>query len=193
MSNVKYSSRIERLKARRKGSSDQLHVAMESMKLPEYAGMEEYASLSGMHDLNESWESRGRDDSVIRYVLGAMQPVDASYTKVCFQTASRIQTQLTKKLELNLNFEVQGSVPLDIHIKRFSDVDLLIIDTQMLRYDKRGVGKYLPTDKDDKDVIIKLRDAARDALKAAFPKAHVDDNNAKSLKITGGASQEKSM
>ncbi|RTN12477.1 hypothetical protein EKO01_26710, partial [Enterobacter hormaechei] len=90
-----------------------------------------------------------------------------------------------------LEFRVQGSVPLDIHIKSFSDVDLLIIDTQMLIYDSDGIGRYTPTNKNDGDVILELRDAARDALKATFPAADVDDNNAKSLRITGGSLQRE--
>ncbi len=120
-----------------------------------------------------------------------MQPVDNRYTEISFETAKRIENQLVKKLDLNLEFRVQGSVPLDIHIKSFSDVDLLIIDTQMLIYDSDGIGRYTPTNKNDGDVILELRDAARDALKATFPAADVDDNNAKSLRITGGSLQRE--
>ncbi|EHK4267442.1 hypothetical protein JHU80_005344, partial [Escherichia coli] len=154
-------------------------------------GLENYALLEGFLDLNESWETRGKQDSATRYVIGAMQPVDNRYTEISFETAKRIENQLVKKLDLNLEFRVQGSVPLDIHIKSFSDVDLLIIDTQMLIYDSDGIGRYTPTNKNDGDVILELRDAARDALKATFPAADVDDNNAKSLRITGGSLQRE--
>ncbi|EIH3811373.1 hypothetical protein LGK63_003636 [Escherichia coli] len=191
MSNSSYSSRIERMKSRRKGTYDQLRVATESMSNQRYDGLEKYALLEDALELNESWESRGRDDSAIRYVIGAMQPVDPRYTEISFETAYRIENQLTKKLDLNLDFRVQGSVPLDIHIKGFSDVDLLIIDTQMLMYDSGGVGSYSAAEKDGRDVIIELRRAARDALKMTFPAAQVDDNNAKSLRITGGSLQRE--
>lgn len=191
MPNTLYSSRIERMRSRRKGTSDQLRIATESMRNHRYDGLEEYARLEGVLNLNESWEFRGKDDSSTRYAIGAMQPVDARYTEISFETAQRIENQLTKKLSLNLDFRVQGSVPLDIHIKGFSDVDLLIIDNQILTYDTEGIGNYVPTDKDSRDVILELRHAARDALEIAFPTAHVDDNNSKSLRITGGSLQRE--
>ncbi|WP_145567548.1 nucleotidyltransferase family protein [Yersinia aleksiciae] len=191
MPNPAFSARIERMKLRRKGTSDQLRVATESISNQRYDGLEKYTLLEDVLHLSESWENRGKGDSAIRYIIGAMQPVDARYTEISFETASRIENQLSKKLAHNLDFRVQGSVPLDIHIKGFSDVDLLIIDTQMLMYDVNGGGSYSPTSRDGRDVIIELREAARDALEMAFPTALVDDNNAKSLRITGGSLQRE--
>ncbi|MDN8601796.1 hypothetical protein Q0A17_20640 [Citrobacter sp. S2-9] len=191
MPNSSYKTRIERMKSRRKGSLDQKHVATESISNPRYDGLEHYALLENALDLPENWESRGASDSATRYVIGAMQPVDSRYTQISLETAGRIQNQLNKKLTQSLEFRVQGSVPLDIHIKGFSDVDLLIIDQQMLMYALKGIGSYRPSEKDSRDVIIALREAACDALKSAFPAAHVDDNNNKSLRITGGSLQRE--
>ena len=114
-----FSARIERMKSRRKGTFDQLNVARESISNQRIDGLENYALLEGFLDLNESWETRGKQDSATRYVIGAMQPVDNRYTEISFETAKRIENQLVKKLDLNLEFRVQGSVPLDIHIKSF--------------------------------------------------------------------------
>ncbi|MBH3128451.1 hypothetical protein [Serratia marcescens] len=191
MSSPSYSARIERMKSRRKGSSEQINIATESISNQRYDGLEHYALLENALNLPENWESRGLRDSATRYVIGAMQSVDSRYTQISFETAERIQKQLTKRLEHTLDFRVQGSVPLDIHIKGFSDVDLLIIDQQMLMYAPDGVGNYNPTTKDSRDVIVALREAACDALKGAFPTAYVDDSNNKSLRITGGSLQRE--
>lgn len=124
----------------------------------------------------------------------AMQPVEPQYTEVSLNTAKRIENQLEKRLsEYQLDFRLQGSVALDIHIKGFSDVDLLVIDKQMLMYDRDGVRQnlYTPTSKKEDDVILTLRNTARDELRKAFPEAHVDDENNKSLRITGGSLQRE--
>ncbi|WP_278497643.1 hypothetical protein [Pantoea vagans] len=191
MSDSLYKARIERMKTRRKGSASQLKVATESFSNSQYEGLEHYALLENILDKQEAWESRAKDDSATQYVIGAMQSVDSRYTQISVETADRIQNQLKKKLNNNLDFRVQGSVPLDIHIKGFSDVDLLIIDQQMLMYSPEGVGSYAPTEKDSRDVIIALREDARDALRSAFPAADVNDDNNKSLRITGGSLQRE--
>jgi O-acetyl-ADP-ribose deacetylase (regulator of RNase III) len=45
-----------------------------------------------------------------------MQAVSADYTRVSIETADRIANQLSKA-NLNVEFRLQGSVPLDVHIK----------------------------------------------------------------------------
>jgi hypothetical protein len=191
MPNSSYSTRIERMKSRRKVTPNQIRLSMESVSNKQHRDFERYSLLESIQDLNENWESRGASDSATRYVIGAMQPVDSRYTQISFETADSIKNQLSKKLELSLEFRVQGSVPLDIHIKGFSDVDLLIIDKQVLMYDRNGIGSYHPTTTDCRDIILALREAARDALRSAFPAAQVDDNNAKSLRVTGGSLQRE--
>lgn len=72
-----FSARIERMKSRRKGTFDQLNVARESISNQRIDGLENYALLEGFLDLNESWETRGKQDSATRYVIGAdLLPVD---------------------------------------------------------------------------------------------------------------------
>lgn len=157
-------------------------------------GLESYDILQSLLSTQEEWEHRGRGDNATRYVIGAMQPVKHQYTEVSLKTAKRIENQLEKRLSnYRLDFRLQGSVALDIHIKGFSDVDLLIIDKQMLMYDRDGVRQnfYTPTLKKEDDVILMLRNTARDELRKAFPEADVDDENNKSLKITGGSLQRE--
>lgn len=64
-----FSARIERMKSRRKGTFDQLNVARESISNQRIDGLENYALLEGFLDLNESWETRGKQDSATRYDL----------------------------------------------------------------------------------------------------------------------------
>ena len=194
MSSSTFSDRIQRMKKRRKGSPEQGKVAMESYRGMAMDGLESYDVLKSVLSSQEEWERRGKGDNATRYVIGAMQPVESQYTEVSVKTAKRIENQLEKRLsEHQLDFRLQGSVALDIHIKGFSDVDLLVIDKQMLMYDRGGVRQHLytPTTKNEDDVILILRNMARDELKKAFPEADVDDENNKSLRITGGSLQRE--
>ena len=194
MSSSTFSDRIQRMKKRRKGSTEQIKVAMESFHDMEIGGLESYDILESVLSSQEEWEHRGRGDNATRYVIGAMQPVESRYTEVSLKTAKRIENQLEKRLsEHQLDFRLQGSVALDIHIKGFSDVDLLVIDKQMLMYDRSGVRQslYTPTSKKEDDIVLILRNTARNELRKAFPEAYVDDKNNKSLKITGGSLQRE--
>jgi hypothetical protein len=67
-----YSDRIQRLKNRRKGSSEQIRVANDSVLTKSQAGLENYALLEGVITGTESWESRATADSATRYAIGAM-------------------------------------------------------------------------------------------------------------------------
>lgn len=61
--------------------------------------------------------------------IGAIQAVDQRYTEIGVKL-QRIENQLKTRLTnhgLATEYKLQGSVPLDIHIKGVSDVDLLVI------------------------------------------------------------------
>lgn len=191
-----YSDRIQRLKNRRKGSSEQIREVNESVLTKSQAGLENYALLEGVITGTEGWELRATADSATRYAIGAMQPVDARYTEICFETAQRIENQLSNRLTnlgYTLDFKLQGSVPLDIHIKGFSDVDILVIDQEMLRYARDGIraSSYTPTTKDSLGILRCLRNDSKQELELAFPKTFVDDSGSKSLRITGGSLQRE--
>lgn len=154
--------------------------------------MESYDDLFRQSLLQESWESRARDAPATQYTLGAMQEVAARYTEISIETAKRIENQLSNRLNnkgINAEFRLQGSVPLNIHIKGVSDVDLLTIDQQMLMYDQSGcrASSYSETSKSALDVLRRLRNVSALELDMAFPAAKVDTSGAKSIKITGGS------
>nr|WP_024966925.1 hypothetical protein [Pantoea sp. IMH] len=178
-----YANRIERLKLRRKGINE--IFAMDS------ADESRHILLKKSHQ-QESWESRASGKSATKYALGAMQEVDPVYTRVSNETGDRIKNQLSKRLEgkgIIASFRLQGSVPLNIHIKGVSDVDLLAIDEEIFMADTNGIknSSYIPSSKNSLHVIQSLRNEIEDSLASAFPAATIHTDNAKSVKITGGS------
>ncbi|WP_216638775.1 hypothetical protein [Achromobacter ruhlandii] len=139
------NKRLAQLRARRDGSD---RLTMDSAVQNEILSK---ALGTGTQTIQESWEKRASIDSKhTLYALGAMQPVSATYTRVSVETAERIGNQLRSRLGkagIDAEFRLQGSVPLDVHIRRVSDVDLLTIDTGFLVYSTSGVqsqaGYYL--------------------------------------------------
>lgn len=178
-----FNSKVERLKSRRRGSSEV--AAMDAL-------LESTQILVNRSRQQETWESRATNKSATKYAIGAMQEVDPIYTRVSIETGERIENQLSKKLlaeGISAVFRLQGSVPLNIHIKGVSDVDLLVIEQQILMYDQHGsrASTYTHPRTDSLDVLRNLRKVAEDILDDAFPKANVVKENAKSIKVTGGS------
>lgn len=178
-----FSSRINDLKARRKGTM-QL-AAMDSM-------LESTQILVNKSRQQEAWEFRAAGKKATNYALGSMQEVDPVYTRVSKETGERIENQLYKRLEargINTTYRLQGSVPLNIHIRGVSDVDILAIDEQVLMAEKDGIryNTYLPATRASLDVLQSLRTSVEECLTEAFPTAKVRKENAKSVKITGGS------
>lgn len=146
----------------------------------------------------ESWEQKASGKPATRYALGAMQAVDKEYTEISKKTAERVQNQLRSRLGkagILTDFRLQGSVPLDIHIKGISDVDLLLIDTSFFTYSPHGSkaqrGGYhgTQTSKTSVGVLSTLRREAEAALKAAYPAAQVSCDGAKAIKLSNGSLQ----
>jgi hypothetical protein len=144
----------------------------------------------------EPWEKRGQaNQPYTKYAIGAMQAVSDTYTKVSLETADRVVNQLRDRLPkggISADFRLQGSVPLDVHIKGVSDVDLLVLDTDFLTYMKTGPvaqrgGYRNPTPKTSVSVLSRLRSQIESDLEAAFYAAKVDKSGAKAIKITGGS------
>ncbi len=119
------NSRLAQLRTRRKGP----------VNLPQET-LAKAGALNGRVALDEAWapedwEKRGNSSQQwTRYVLGAMEAVGAKYTQVSKETADKVANQLKDRLAragIRAQFELQGSVPLNVHIKGVSDVDLLAL------------------------------------------------------------------
>lgn len=150
-------------------------------------------ALTKSHPSAEAWESRSQKPHT-RYAIGAMQPVSETYTRVSIETAHRVANQLRDRLSkagMAVEFRLQGSVPLDVHIRGVSDVDLLTIDSDFLTYMTHGAkacrGGYSTTTKTSVSVLSQLRTQIEISLDTAFPTAQVDKSGAKAVSISGGS------
>jgi hypothetical protein len=160
-----------------------------------YARLNEAARLDAMLAKvlkTETWQKRASAQPHTRYALGAMQAVDPDYTRISIETAERVEKQLAAKLSIPVGFRLQGSVPLDVHIRGASDVDLLTLDTSFYTYatyGRRSLSGYYTTttSRTSLGVLLELRRQIESALKAAYPAATVDCSGGKCVAISGGS------
>lgn len=138
---------------------------------------------------NEAYRNISQSDSV-KYVIGAMQPIDPEYTKNTFKQAERVRSQLENKLTDSCEYEYQGSVTNDTHIKAKSDIDLLVIIDKFLTLENPQVPKS-PYKGDPLSDLLNLRNEAENILESAFPQADVDKTGSKSISIEGGSLTRK--
>jgi hypothetical protein len=173
------NSRLEKLKIRRQGL-DRLN------RLAQDARNEVLAKSL----LAESWQGRSPSQPYTRYALGAMQEVGPGYTRISIETGERVGKQLANSISA-VEFRLQGSVPLNVHIRGVSDVDLLILDTSFFVYDKGGLasklGAYTPAARTSAQVLAELRDKVERVLPESFPAAKVDVSGGKAVSISGGS------
>lgn len=176
--------RLEGLKNRRSGA-DRLSRLNDAARIEVIA-----KSVVG-----EKWQQRAGGQPNTRYALGAMQEVGAEYTNKCLETATRVgqqlETELTR-LGFSVGFELQGSVPLNVHIRGVSDVDLLTLDVNFRTYDRAGIwslaGVYQHhTSRTSVEVLADLRRQAEQILKDKYPAATVDTSGSKAISIYGGS------
>lgn len=184
MSDINFNQRLNRLEERRKGSNFSYS----------FDGLNEdiilKRELDTLKESMESWQSAS-DKPSVRYALGAMQEVGKRYTEISIETALRVQKQLKSRLldshGISTVYRLQGSVPLNVHIKGISDVDLLVIDKSHYRSES-----YLEALRsEDITVIRKLRAASHIQLKNAYPAVKVDNTGAKCIKLVGGSLQRE--
>jgi len=141
----------------------------------------------------ESFQKRSSNKAT-QYALGIMQAVDQRYTQISHEEAERVERNVTAGLaETNdtATCRMQGSVPLDVHIRGRSDVDLLVIlDTYLRRercdYSRKSYAPYDGAGSLQLDILA-LRRKCEEKLARVFWAAKVDTSPAKSIKLTGGA------
>lgn len=175
------NDRINRLRSRRSGLDRSSVIAMDAKDF-----------IVNRSLTKEAWEHRVKDKPNTTFALGAMQEVDPTYTRISIETAERVSNQLSKRTSGNLEFELQGSVPLNVHIRGVSDVDLLAIEADFHTYDARGYmstsGQYRsPTSRTSVGVLTARRGEISKALRDAFPAATIDTSGSKAIKLQGGS------
>jgi len=97
---------------------------------------------------------------------------------------------LKSRLETNCDYEYQGSVTNDTHIKARSDIDILLLIGKFITIEVPQVPNY-PYSGDPIQDLLELRADAIKILKEAFPLASVDTSGSKSISISGGSLSRK--
>lgn len=175
-----YAKRLQGLRNRRLGLLEQEGLFPDTL-----------AQRIQKRELYESRDNRGS----VKYALGAMQEVDKSYTAISVDEAARVEKKLDAGLErenIRTEFRLQGSVPLNIHTKGASDVDLLVFHRGFLTYDEGGVraraGYYTPNyEIVPLERVSNLRAKAETVLQTSYYGADVDCDGAKSIKLSKGS------
>lgn len=174
--NRNYSGRLANLKSRRQGLESASTYFTESFDVRSKK-IEAYEQRSGV--------------DAIRYALGAMQEVDPSYTARGMEEAFRVGESLKSGLStrgINIELALQGSVPLNVHTRGASDVDLLALHRDFLTSDVGAKsGTYYSVGRTVADFMRELRLASEEILASRFHAATVDVSGAKSIKMSGGS------
>lgn len=145
----------------------------------------------------ESFEHR-TSNKATKYALGSMQEVDQRSTEISFEEAAKVEKALTDRLlkfDLQPHFRMQGSVPMNTHIRGVSDVDLLEIHGRYFTFAPKGplgnsyisIGPGLSV----VDEVLKMRRHSEDELDLHFPAATVDRSNGKSIQLSEGSFRRK--
>lgn len=114
-----------------------------------------------------------------------MQEVERRSTEMSHEEAIKVEKALSERLPkhgLIPLFRLQGSVPLNTHIRGVSDVDLLEIHGRFFTYGRGGVlaASYGGTGPEANVVqeVLNMRSISEDELNTHFWAATVDSTNA---------------
>lgn len=118
-----------------------------------------------------------------RYILGAMQPIPVWSTNYLYQQGEGFSKNIITSINLPLTFHFQGSVPLNVHIKSSSDLDILFIHSEKL-YVPKVVSqyKYQYTDIDSRDVILFIKNKCIELFNQRLYDYEHNDKSVKVLK-----------
>lgn len=139
-----------------------------------------YDAVLSRSIVTESFSKEAR--ATVKYVYEAMEPIPKSYTDNTYTEARRVQAQIDA-LPMYFEFDYQGSVPLNTHIRLHSDLDILAV-----RMTGNLVAGFSATQLTTTVNLLKeTRSSINTKLKAAFPAAKVDNTGCKALNISGGS------
>lgn len=117
-----------------------------------------------------------------------MEELPKRSTDISYEEGNRVKTHLLEGLPnhgFRPDFEYQGSVPCNTHIKYHSDIDLLVIIDKFETFENanRITHRYLGNPIED---LINLRAACIKILKENYTVADIEKNS-KSITISGGS------
>jgi hypothetical protein len=176
-----FSNRLDRVNARRTGTG----VAV----LNKSGSFAQDGSI--LDSVTQGYQKKTKSKSFL-YALVSMQEVDAKYTAISYREAERVAKQLDSGLLRNgkvVTVELQGSLPLNVHLRRVSDVDMLVWPRSFFVYDSDGVAasNYTVSNSNAVSEITTLRTQSCTVLRSAFPAATVDDSGAKCITMSEGS------
>lgn len=180
---MNYSNKIQRLRDRRQGLYSRDGV---------------YDSIAALTTTRkrEIFESVNEPEPV-KYALGSMQKVDDEYTKNSYAEGNRVRDRLSEGLtaiNVPVTFEYQGSVPLDVHVRGNSDIDLLVLHDAFVTVDPAVNQQYNYPNYQGKSAIEELRDLRNESIKILerrYYGAKVDSSGSKSISLSGGSLKRK--
>lgn len=142
-------------------------------------------------ELFESFSGKASD--AVLYISEAMEPVSKTYTENTFKQCDRVIEQLKANISSKhsgLDFEYQGSVPLNVHIKKHSDIDLLVA-TGRYHVVTPPLPVINPYTGDSKNDMVQLRSDIVATIETQFPAVIIDNNGGKAVAIEGGSLNRK--
>ena len=143
-------------------------------------------------DIFENFTGKVSDD--LLYISEAMAEVNPEYTKNTFKQCVRVQEQLKTNISAKhseIVFEYQGSVPLNTHTRRHSDVDMLVA-TGRFHWVTPPLPVLYPYPNDvAKSDLIELREDIVETIENAFPTVLLDNSGGKAVAISGGSLNRK--
>jgi len=178
---MSYSQKIQRLKDRRQGlySRDGVYNFVEAITAT--SKVEKFQQLA--------------EPETVKYAIGGMQAVDAEYTKKSYEEGNRVRDRLGEGLStagVPAVFDYQGSVPLDVHVRGNSDIDLLVLHDGFVTVEAAAKDAYSYTDLPGKTPSEELADLRKECvaiLERRFWGAKIDSSPSKAITLTGGSLQ----
>jgi hypothetical protein len=181
-----FNTRLDSLKKRRQGPSEfVINEALDSVTGT--ASNREFIRKS------ESFEEL-KEPEAVKYTIGAMAAVDSKYTEISIREGERVANSLSQSLlreNISIDTRLQGSVGLDVHIKGYSDVDMLVLVSKTILVERPHIQPSSYLDATDQrpmvDIVGELRVRSEDILTRNFPVANVDVSGAKAISLEGGS------
>ena len=182
--NFDYDKLLKEMDRRKFGTDSQMRILNEENALRH--------SAIAYNDFNRARQYQWlKESSLVKYIVGAMLPVAQNYTQQiigCRKSVENVLSQMNENIYYNapLEFEYQGSVSNNTHIRHNSDVDLLTIIGlyETLEYPQKPNPPYKGVPEND---LAKLRNECINQIKKVMYNVHIDDSGAKSIALTGGS------
>lgn len=128
-----------------------------------------------------------------KYLIGSMEPVSSQQSDIVQRTGERVKNQLEPYLNdegLYPDFDFQGSVTNNTHIKLNSDIDLIVASGTFFTRIEGAFASLPPFTRNTTQTIFTLRTKCSDGIKSGFPAAIVKEK-AKCIGVSGGSLQRE--